>query len=56
MYQAYPGAPETLRDAQKNPEKYPTLTVKVSGYSALFVDLPISLQNDIIGRTEFRDL
>ena len=44
---------DTLRDAQTHPEKYPNLTVKVSGYSALFVELPEALQNDIIGRTAF---
>jgi formate C-acetyltransferase len=43
----------TLRDAQEHPEAYPDLTVKVSGYSAVFVELPEALQNDIIGRTEF---
>jgi len=44
---------DTLRDAQAHPEKYSDLTVKVSGYSAIFADLPTSLQNDIIDRTEF---
>lgn len=44
---------DALRDAQAHPEKYSDLTVKVSGYSALFADLPTSLQNDIIDRTEF---
>jgi pyruvate formate-lyase/glycerol dehydratase family glycyl radical enzyme len=44
---------ETLKDAQKHPENYPDLMVKVSGYSYRFVDLSKSLQNDIIGRTEF---
>lgn len=44
---------ETLRDAQNHPEKYPDLTVKVSGYSARFIDLSRSLQDDIIARTEF---
>ena len=44
---------DTLREAQAHPEKYPNLTVKVSGYSALFVELPEALQNDIIGRTAF---
>ena len=43
---------ETLRDAQKNPEKYKSLVVRVAGYSALFTTLSRSLQNDIINRTE----
>ncbi len=43
---------ETLLDAQKNPEKYKTLVVRVAGYSALFTTLSRSLQNDIINRTE----
>jgi formate C-acetyltransferase len=44
---------ETLRAAQKNPEKYRDLVVKVSGYSAYFCDLGRSIQEDIIARTEF---
>jgi formate C-acetyltransferase len=47
---------ETLRDAQQHPEKYPDLTVKVTGYSARFVDLSKVLQDDIIARTEFQNL
>ena len=43
---------ETLRDAQKNPEKYKGLVVRVAGYSALFTSLSKSLQDDIINRTE----
>ena len=43
---------ETLLDAQKNPENYKTLVVRVAGYSALFTTLSRSLQNDIIARTE----
>lgn len=43
---------ETLLDAQKHPEKYKTLVVRVAGYSALFTTLSRSLQNDIINRTE----
>ena len=43
---------ETLLDAQKNPEKYKTLVVRVAGYSALFTSLSKSLQDDIINRTE----
>lgn len=43
---------ETLRDAQKHPEKYKGLVVRVAGYSALFASLSKSLQDDIINRTE----
>jgi len=43
---------ETLLDAQKHPEKYASLVVRVAGYSALFTTLSRSLQDDIINRTE----
>ena len=43
---------ETLIDAQKHPDKYRDLVVRVAGYSALFVDLNVKTQNDIIARTE----
>ena len=43
---------ETLLDAQKHPEKYKHLVVRVAGYSALFTTLSRSLQDDIIRRTE----
>lgn len=43
---------ETLLDAQKHPEKYKSLVVRVAGYSALFTSLSKSLQDDIINRTE----
>jgi pyruvate formate-lyase/glycerol dehydratase family glycyl radical enzyme len=43
---------ETLRKAQKNPEKYKDLIVRVAGYSDYFVDLGEELQNEIIRRTE----
>ena len=43
---------EILLDAQKNPEKYKHLVVRVAGYSALFTTLSRSLQDDIIRRTE----
>lgn len=43
---------ETLLDAQKNPEQYKHLVVRVAGYSALFTTLSKSLQDDIIRRTE----
>lgn len=43
---------DTLKDAQKNPEQYKHLVVRVAGYSALFTTLSRSLQDDIINRTE----
>jgi formate C-acetyltransferase len=43
---------ETLRKAQKKPEKYRDLIVRVAGYSDYFVDLGADLQNEIIKRTE----
>ena len=43
---------QTLLDAQKNPEQYKHLVVRVAGYSALFTTLSRSLQDDIINRTE----
>ena len=42
----------TLRDAQANPEKYPTLMVRVAGFSVLFNSIDRKLQDDIISRTE----
>ena len=43
---------ETLRDAQKNPEKHKDLVVRVAGFSAYFIELHPSGQNDLIRRTE----
>jgi len=43
---------ETLLDAQKHPEQYADLVVRVAGYSALFTTLSRALQDDIIQRTE----
>jgi formate C-acetyltransferase len=43
---------DTLRAAQRDPEKYADLTVKVAGYNARFVDLHRELQDSIISRTE----
>ena len=42
---------EMLRDAQVHPEKYPTLMVRVAGFSVLFTTIERALQNDIIERT-----
>jgi formate C-acetyltransferase len=43
---------ETLREAQKHPENYRDLVVRVVGYSAFFVELEKVVQDDIIARTE----
>ncbi|KYK37491.1 MAG: glycyl radical enzyme [Theionarchaea archaeon DG-70] len=43
---------DTLRNAQKHPENYRNLLVRVAGYSDYFVGLSIELQDEIISRTE----
>ncbi len=43
---------DTLRDAQKHPEQYRDLLVRIAGYSAYFTELSKNLQDDIIARTE----
>ncbi|MHC4356374.1 MAG: glycine radical domain-containing protein [Planctomycetota bacterium] len=43
---------ETLRDAQEHPEQYEDLLVRVTGYSARFVELSPGTQQEIIARTE----
>jgi pyruvate-formate lyase len=43
-----------LRDAQKNPEKYRDLVVRVAGFSAFFTRLHPGVQDEIIARTEQR--
>lgn len=45
-----------LREAQKHPEKYKDLLVRVATYSAYFVELSPELQNDIIARFEFQEV
>ena len=43
---------ETLRDAQKNPEKYPNLQVRVCGWNATFISLTEKEQNEFIEQAE----
>jgi len=47
---------DMLRDAQRRPEKYRDLLVRVATYSAFFVQLGPECQNDIIARTEFQQV
>ena len=44
---------ENLIEAQKHPEKYASLTVRVAGYTAYFCELAGELQNEIIARTSY---
>jgi len=43
---------ETLKDAQLHPENYKDLIIRVAGFSAYFIHLDPTIQNEIISRTE----
>lgn len=47
---------ELLREAQKRPQDFQDLMVRVAGYSDYFVNLPKGLQDEIIARTEHKEL
>lgn len=47
---------EDLKEAQMHPEQYRSLTVRVAGYTAYFVELARELQNEIIARTSYGDI
>lgn len=43
---------KTLEAAQKNPQEYKHLLIRVAGYTAFFTELGKEVQDEIIGRTE----
>ncbi|MBR5796444.1 MAG: formate C-acetyltransferase/glycerol dehydratase family glycyl radical enzyme, partial [Erysipelotrichaceae bacterium] len=45
---------EDLLKAKANPEEYKSLTIRVAGYTAYFVELSPDLQDEIIARTEYQ--
>ena len=46
---------QKLIAAQKEPDKYRNLTIRVAGYTAYFTELAVDLQNEIIARTSYED-
>ena len=47
---------DTLLEAQRHPENYRDLVVRVAGYSAFFVELCKDVQDEIISRTVLRSI
>ena len=47
---------EDLLDAKIHPERHRSLTIRVAGYTAYFVELADKLQNEIIERTTYSDI
>ncbi len=47
---------EDLLDAKAHPERHRSLTIRVAGYTAYFVELAGKLQDEIIARTAYEDI